>query len=153
MGHARVCRKIAGFNQDKLSLIQTRATKKTQSILNHTHHIFTEYKLLPSARRYALPRCRANRSQKSFAPITSALLKAIIWMISGCWMAVTNLFIFLSGLHNKWPCRDNKVYLEPTVMINIQVRWGGASSSPLPVRQYQLLVFKQKLIVSLHQFI
>ncbi|KAK0137857.1 hypothetical protein N1851_025939 [Merluccius polli] len=59
LGHiVKVCSKIAGLNLDELFLLfKSRPTKKAQS----THPLFAEYKLLPSARRYALPRCRTNR--------------------------------------------------------------------------------------------
>ncbi len=80
LGHiVRICSKIAGLNLDELSLLfKTRATKKAQTILDDcTHPLFAEYKLLPSARRYALPRCRTNRLKNSFVPITAGLTAAL----------------------------------------------------------------------------
>lgn len=76
VGIVKMCSKIAGINLMDLSqLYKGRATKKAQSILaDPSHPLFSEFRLLPSGRRYILPRCRTNRFKNSFVPAAIGLL-------------------------------------------------------------------------------
>ena len=63
-----MCSKIAGTNLEELLLYRVGATKKAQSVLaDRSHSWFSEYKLLPSGRRYILPGFRTNRLKNSLA--------------------------------------------------------------------------------------
>ncbi len=62
-GIVRMCSIMADTNPNDLSHVyKVRATKKIQWILaDPSHLLFSESRLLPSGRRYNLPRCRTNR--------------------------------------------------------------------------------------------
>lgn len=57
--------KISGKRLHELSK-RARVTRKAKAILaDCTHTLFSHFKLLPSGRRYALPRYRTNRLKNS----------------------------------------------------------------------------------------
>lgn len=57
-------------------------TKAAQAILSdYTHPLYAEYKLLPSGRRYALPRCRIIRPKNSFVPTTTGFLNSVTRLV------------------------------------------------------------------------
>lgn len=43
-----------------------------------THFWFPQYQLLPSGRRYRVPKCRLNRYKKSFVPVSVGLVNKSI---------------------------------------------------------------------------
>lgn len=75
-GIVRVCSKIAGISlNDLTALYQLRTLSKVRSILgDQSHPLAGEFLLLPSGRRYILPKCRTNRLKHSFFPAAIALL-------------------------------------------------------------------------------
>ncbi len=62
-GIVRVCSKIAGINLNDLTdVYKLRTLSKARSVLtDQSHPLVDEFVLLPSRRRYILPRCRTNR--------------------------------------------------------------------------------------------
>lgn len=69
-GIVKVCSKIVGtLLNDLYDLYKVRSLKKARAILaDHSHPLWDEFMLLPSGRRYSLPRCRTNRLKRSFIP-------------------------------------------------------------------------------------
>ena len=72
----KVCSKIAHTTLNELhSLYKIRALKKARSILaNPSHPLITEFELLPSGRRFSLPKCKTNRHKNSFVPAAIGFL-------------------------------------------------------------------------------
>lgn len=75
----RTCSKIAGTNFSPLSLSYSkRVAKKAQSIAaDSSHPLCCQFKLLPSGRRYSMPRCRSNRFKNSFIPTSVSILNTL----------------------------------------------------------------------------
>ncbi len=75
-GIVRVCSKIAYVALND----QSRSVKKAQLILSDpSYPPNSEFMLLPSGRRYSLPRCRTNRKKKnSFVPAVIGFLNKCI---------------------------------------------------------------------------
>ena len=71
-----ICSKIIGVQQTSLStLYKKQVLNKANSIVrNHHHPLYQEFKLLPSCRRYRVPRTRTNRSKHSFIPTAVSVL-------------------------------------------------------------------------------
>ena len=71
-----ICSKIIGVQQTSLStLYKNQVLNKANSIVrNHHHPLYQEFKLLPSCRRYRVPRTRTNRSKHSFIPTAVSVL-------------------------------------------------------------------------------
>ena len=78
-GITKTCSKIAGTALNDLpQLHKGRALKKALSILDDpSHPLFSEFKLLPSGRRFAIPRCRTNRFKNSFVPAAIGFLNTM----------------------------------------------------------------------------
>ena len=68
----RVCGRIAGTSLEELSVLyRARATRKAKMILSDpVHPLASHYRLLPSGRRYMVPRLRTNRFKNTFVPTT-----------------------------------------------------------------------------------
>ena len=68
--------KLSGVSvSDLQSLFDSRVLNLAERILSDpTHILFSEYKLLPSGRRYQMPRFKTNRIQNSFLPSSIRLL-------------------------------------------------------------------------------
>ena len=66
----KVCSKIIGIQQRNLGRIwEKQAAEKAKRIISQPDHIMsTEFLLLPSGRRYKVPRSKSNRFAKSFIP-------------------------------------------------------------------------------------
>ena len=64
------CGKIIGTQcNDIADLFKSRSVKKAQRILaDSSHPLHSEFKLLPSGRRYAVPSGNTNRFRNSFIP-------------------------------------------------------------------------------------
>lgn len=75
-GIVRVCSKIAGLNLNDLTELHIlRTLGKARSLLSdQSHPLAGQFVLLPSGRRYILPRCRTNRLKNSFVPVAIGLL-------------------------------------------------------------------------------
>ena len=73
-----ICSKITGVKQRDLNYFCNRQIiKKAAGILASSGHVLkSEFSVLPSGRRYALPACRTNRHSKSFIPSAIRLLNA-----------------------------------------------------------------------------
>ena len=71
----KVCSKIVGVNLKSLNvLFESRALKKGRKIANDCDHILSEeFDLLPSGRRYRVPKARTLRVKNSFVPWAIAL--------------------------------------------------------------------------------
>ena len=72
----KTCSKIAGINFPTLTHIYSvRVAKKAKSIAaDPSHPLSCQFKLLPSGRRYSMPRCRSNRLRNSFIPTAISIL-------------------------------------------------------------------------------
>lgn len=72
----RVCSKIVGTPlADITVLYKTRDLNKARLVLSDPHHpLAPEFKLLPSRRRFNVPRCRTDRLNKSWVPVAIGLL-------------------------------------------------------------------------------
>ena len=73
----RICSKIVG--QTLETNVQAAHTKRMLSLAGNitsdpTHILFEEYQLLPSNRRFRVPRARLNRLRNSFVPQSVKLL-------------------------------------------------------------------------------
>ena len=68
----RMCGRIAGTSLEELSVLyRARATRKAKMILSDpVHPLASHYRLLPSGRRYMVPRLRTNRFKNTFVPTT-----------------------------------------------------------------------------------
>ena len=71
----KVCSKIVGVNLKSLNvLFESRALKKGRKIANDCDHILSEeFDLLPSGKRYRVPKARTLRLKNSFVPRAIAL--------------------------------------------------------------------------------
>ena len=65
-----VCSKIVGERQASLNeLYESRAMRKSRKIAGDSAHVLARhYELLPSGRRYRMPRTRTLRAKNSFVP-------------------------------------------------------------------------------------
>lgn len=77
-GIVRVCSKIVGTPLTDISLLhRTRALNKAKLVLSDsTHPLASEFSLLPSRRRFHVPRCRTNRFKNSWVPVAIGLLNS-----------------------------------------------------------------------------
>ena len=75
-GLTNICSKIAGLSLHHVNeLYNIRTLKKVCAVLgDQSHPLFKEFTLLPSGRRYVVPRCRTNRLKNSFVPVATGLL-------------------------------------------------------------------------------
>ena len=75
-GITKVCSRIAGTTLNDLTMLYQRQTlKKAQSVLDdQSHPLHAEFRLLPSGRRYCVPKCRTNRMRNSLVPAAIVLL-------------------------------------------------------------------------------
>ena len=75
-GIVRVCSKIVGAPLKDISLLyKTRALNKARLVLTDpSHPLAPEFKLLPSRRRFHVPRCRTNRFKNTWVPVAIGLL-------------------------------------------------------------------------------
>ena len=66
----KVCGKVYGLNQNSLNVLyESCALKKGRMIVNECKHILSEkFNLLPSGRRYRVPKTRTLRLKNSFIP-------------------------------------------------------------------------------------
>ena len=71
-----LCSKIIGEKQrDLASFCDQQTIRKAASILNISDHVLiSEFVLLQSGKRYAMPVCKTNRHLKSFVPTAIRLL-------------------------------------------------------------------------------
>ena len=79
-GIVKVSQKITGMTLNPLNHIyQVRATKKAKAIVDNPQHpLFTEFRLLPSGRRYAHNRkAKSNRYMRSFVPSAVGFLNKL----------------------------------------------------------------------------
>ena len=76
----RMCGRIAGVSLQELAVLyRARATRKAHTILSDpTHPLASQYRLLPSGRRYMVPRQRTNRLRNSFVPISIGLINNLL---------------------------------------------------------------------------
>jgi hypothetical protein len=72
----KVCGKIVGERQKSLTeLYESRVVRKATSILSdETHVLAKHFELLPSGRRFRVPKLSAVRSKSSFIPRSIDLL-------------------------------------------------------------------------------
>jgi len=71
-----VCSKIVGVRQEGLSVLyERRVVRKARCILNDNSHVLARhFELLPSGRRFRLPKFRTQRTKQSFIPKSISLL-------------------------------------------------------------------------------
>ncbi len=65
--------KIMGVKQHPTpqALFEETVTRQAQKIISDpTHVLHSEYQLLPSGRRFRVPKCRLNRFKNSFVPLS-----------------------------------------------------------------------------------
>lgn len=63
------------------SLFEQCVLKEAKRILSDPSHVlFSSYELLPSGRRYRIPRCKLNRFNNSFVPVSIRLLNLEQWV-------------------------------------------------------------------------
>ncbi len=65
--------KIMGVKQHPTpqALFEEIVTRQAQQIISDPTHVFhSEYQLLPSGRRFRVPKCRLNRFKNSFVPLS-----------------------------------------------------------------------------------
>ena len=74
----KVCSKIANITLNELnSLYKLRSLKKAKSILaDPSHPLTSEFVLLPSGRRFSMPKCTTNRHKNSFVPAAIGFLNS-----------------------------------------------------------------------------
>ena len=79
-GIVKVCSKSAGTPLDGVhDLHKARSLKKARAILaDSSHPLWGEFMLLPSGRRYSLPRCRTKRFKRSFIPAVIPIVNSIL---------------------------------------------------------------------------
>ena len=67
-----VCSKIVGVKQNGLNVLyERRVVRKANVIVNDRMHGLSQYyELLPSGRRYRVPKCRVLRTKNSFIPMS-----------------------------------------------------------------------------------
>lgn len=70
------CGKIAGGTfTDLQDIYRAQILKKARQIsFDPSHPLWAEFKLLPSRRRYTVPKCRTNRHKNSFIPVAIGIL-------------------------------------------------------------------------------
>jgi len=76
----RTCSKIAGINFPSLSHIYSNRVAKKATVAiaaDHSHPLSCQFKLLPSGRRYSMPKCRSNRYRNSFIPTSILILNKL----------------------------------------------------------------------------
>jgi hypothetical protein len=71
-----VCGKVVGESQTSLCVLyERRAFRKAKAIIRDTSHVLAHhYELLPSGRRFKVPRLSTVRAKKSFIPMTVQIL-------------------------------------------------------------------------------
>jgi hypothetical protein len=71
-----VCGKVVGESQMSLCMLyERRAARKAKAIISDGSHVLTQhYELLPSGRRFKVPRLSTVRAKKSFIPMTVQIL-------------------------------------------------------------------------------
>lgn len=77
----RTAMKIIGMKQyESVENLYNRAvmTQATKISLDSTNPLSSEYELLPSGRRFRIPKCKTNRLKLSFVPASIKLLNNVI---------------------------------------------------------------------------
>ena len=89
-----VCSKVVGVRQTSMTeLYERRVVRKAERIVNDSGHVLAKhYELLPSGRRYRVPRLKV-RAKKSFVPVSVALLNAWRRQATKLW-SISFYFIF-----------------------------------------------------------
>ena len=70
--------KIVGKQQEEINSIYQRSIRKKAAsiVLDNLHPLNTQFEILPSGKRYRVPRCRKNIFKKSFIPSAVAVLNS-----------------------------------------------------------------------------
>ncbi len=71
-----VCGKVVGERQASMNeLYEKRTVRKAQEIAKDSSHVLAHnFELLPSGRRYRVPKVRLVRTRESFIPMSISLL-------------------------------------------------------------------------------
>lgn len=90
-----VCGKISHNPLTDLnSVYETRTLKKTQSVLaDPSHPLNSCFILLPSGRRFSLPKCRTNRHKNSFVPAAIGFFNKSLRVVDFCVVCIHFLFL------------------------------------------------------------
>ncbi len=123
--------KVVGMKEHSYlqTLYEKSVLREAYKILNDTTHILNpEFEMLPSGRRFRMPRCRLNRFKNSFIPSATKALNSSMWVaVAFVFINVLLRWLFIYvccvlfkcgdavavfGAQDKFPCGDNKLYLD-----------------------------------------